>query len=144
MNDAIATDLPFSVSQRQLFRSLAGAMIPAAPSSGLPGADDDVIFFDILCASVPLAEHVRVALSALQNALEEGGDINAVAQTLEPEHVGLFVSLVVRCFYRDERVMRSLEMEVRPPYPGGFEVEQGDWSLLDPVRERLPFYRGVK
>ncbi|MGH7054344.1 MAG: hypothetical protein ACREFK_16060 [Stellaceae bacterium] len=30
--------------------------------------------------------------------------------------------------------MRSLGMEPRPPYPKGFEVESGDWSLLDPVR----------
>jgi hypothetical protein len=37
--------------------------------------------------------------------------------------------------------MQSLGMEVRPPFPKGFEVEQGDWSLLDPVRVRQPFYR---
>jgi hypothetical protein len=37
--------------------------------------------------------------------------------------------------------MRSLGMEPRPPYPKGFAVEQGDWSLLDPVRARPTLYR---
>jgi hypothetical protein len=51
--------------------------------------------------------------------------------------------IVLQCYYRDDRVMRSLGMEVRPPFPKGFEVEQGDWSLLDPVRARQPFFREV-
>jgi hypothetical protein len=51
--------------------------------------------------------------------------------------------IVLQCYYRDDRVMRSLGMEVRPPFPKGFELEQGDWSLLDPVRARRPFFREV-
>ena len=51
--------------------------------------------------------------------------------------------IVLQCYYRDDRVMRSLGMEVRPPFPKGFVVEQGDWSLLDPVRARPKMYREV-
>ena len=51
--------------------------------------------------------------------------------------------IVLQCYYRDDRVMRSLDMEVRPPFPKGFEVEQGDWSLLDPVRARPKLFRDV-
>ena len=39
--------------------------------------------------------------------------------------------------------MRSLGMEPRPPVPKGFEVEQGVWSLLDPVRARPTLYRDI-
>ena len=39
--------------------------------------------------------------------------------------------------------MESLGMEARPPFPKGYEVEQGDWSLLDPVRARPKMYREV-
>ena len=49
--------------------------------------------------------------------------------------------VVLLCYYRDDRVMRSLNMETRPPFPKGFTVEQGDWSLLDPVRSRPKLYR---
>ena len=50
-------------------------------------------------------------------------------------------SVILQCYYRDDRVMRSLGMEPRPPFPNGHEVEQGDWSLLDPVRKRPKLYR---
>ena len=53
------------------------------------------------------------------------------------------VRVVLLCYYRDDRVMRSLGQETRPPFPRGHVVEQGDWSLLDPVRARPPMYRLV-
>ena len=51
--------------------------------------------------------------------------------------------IVLLCYYRDDRVMVSLGLELRPPFPKGHVVEQGDWSLLDPVRTRQPFWRAV-
>lgn len=41
-------------------------------------------------------------------------------------------------------VLRSLDMEPRPPFPKGFAVEQGDWSLLEPVKRRGRLYREVR
>jgi hypothetical protein len=46
------------------------------------------------------------------------------------------VRVVLQCYYRDDRVLRSLGLELRPPFPKGYELEQGDWSLLDPVKAR--------
>ena len=40
-------------------------------------------------------------------------------------------------------IQRSLGMEPRPPFRKGFEVEQGEWSLLEPVRARGRIYREV-
>jgi hypothetical protein len=40
-------------------------------------------------------------------------------------------------------VMRSIGMEARPPFPKGHELEQGDWSLLEPVRARGRIWRRV-
>jgi hypothetical protein len=40
--------------------------------------------------------------------------------------------------------MHALGQEPRAPFPKGHVVEQGDWSLLDPVRARKPLYRRVK
>ena len=39
--------------------------------------------------------------------------------------------------------MASIGMEPRAPFPNGFDVQQGDWSLLDPVRARGKIYRDV-
>ena len=52
--------------------------------------------------------------------------------------------LVTQCYYRDDRVVRSLGMELRPPHPEGYAVDQGDWSVLDQVRKRQPFHRRVE
>ena len=49
--------------------------------------------------------------------------------------------VVLQCYYRDDRVVRSLGLEPRPPYPKGHVLEDGSWSLLDPVRARPPFWR---
>ena len=46
------------------------------------------------------------------------------------------VRVVLQCYYRDDRVLRSLGLELRPPFPSGYQLEQGDWSLLDPVKAR--------
>ena len=50
-------------------------------------------------------------------------------------------AVTARCYYRDDRVMASIGIEVRPPFPEGYAVEEGDLSLLDPVRARGPIWR---
>jgi hypothetical protein len=50
---------------------------------------------------------------------------------------------VLQCYYRDDRVLRALGVEPRPPYPRGRVLEQGDWSLLDAVRSRPRMWRDI-
>ena len=146
-----------SVEERRALRCLVALMIPASDEYGVPGADDEAIFADIVRSLGRDADAVRRALRRLDElslgasgglpfadlAVEERG---AHAQRLREEQPALaavLVAAVVRCYYRDDRVMRSLGMEPRPPFPEGFEVEQGDWSLLEPVRSRGRIYRDV-
>lgn len=150
--DAIATDRPLTPNEQRALRGLAGMMIPASAEYGLPGADDDAIFGDILTTLVRSAASVREALQLLDTlAGRPFGEIDASAQRDAAELfrasgsplVQTVVTLVVQSYYRDDRVMRSLGMEPRPPFPRGFELEEGDWSLLDPVRARPKMYRKV-
>ena len=46
------------------------------------------------------------------------------------------VRVVLQCYYRDDRVLRSLGLELRAPFPKGYTLKEGDWSLLDPVKAR--------
>jgi hypothetical protein len=131
-------------------RCVAGMMIPASASHAVPGADDDMIFADIVASIGRDAGLVKQALRRL-GALGDGvfADLDPVQRQVAAtalqdaggEKLTALTRVIVQCYYRDDRVMRSLGMEVRPPFPKGFEVEQGDWSLLDPVRARAPFYR---
>src|SRR5580704_10931054 len=133
-------------------RVLAGTIIPPSSSYGVPGADDERIFNDILRSLERDRDDICRALAHL--AAFAGG---AFAD-LEPERraatangfreVGgaplvALVRVVLLCYYRDDRVMRSLGQEPRPPFPKGHVVEQGDWSLLEPVRKRPRLYRVV-
>ena len=146
----IANEHPLSSGQRATLRLLAGLMIPASARHGVPGADDEIIFTDILNTLRPQAERVGEMLRNLDAfagqpfATLDAGQQGSVAQAFRKNRsAGLMaaVNATVQCYYRDDRVMRSLGMEARPPFPGGFEVEQGDWSLLDPVRQRAPLFR---
>jgi len=139
-----------SADQCRALRCLAEMMIPASAEYGVPSAGDEAIFGDILQS---LGRDAGPAVAVLQrlDALAGGpfADLDqqrrdAVAAELRESGGGALAYLtrtILQCYYRDGRVMRSLGMEPRPPYPKGFEVEQGDWSLLDPVRARPKLYR---
>jgi hypothetical protein len=131
-------------------RALAGTIIPPSATYGVPGADDERIFGDILrslerdrddiCRA--LAHLASLAGGAFAN-LEPARSIEVAARFREAGGAPLaaLVRVVLLCYYRDDRVMRSLGQEPRPPFPKGHVVEQGDWSLLDPVRARPRMYR---
>lgn len=150
MTTLIGTDHPLPEPHRRTLRHLAACMIPADERYAVPGADDDAIFTDLLATARPHASSIAQALAALDAiAGEPFSDLGDDARAAAAERfrasgsplVGLLVSLVVQCYYRDDRVMRSLGMEPRPPFPAGYEVEDGDWSLLNPVRARGRMYR---
>ncbi len=133
-------------------RALAGMIIPASQTYGVPGADDERIFNDILRSLERDRDDICRALAHLAALaggafadLEPGRRTEVAATFREAGGAPLaaLVRVVLLCYYRDDRVMRSLGQEPRPPFPKGHVVEQGDWSLLDPVRARPPMYRVV-
>jgi hypothetical protein len=141
-----------SVDQRRSLRCLAETIIPASTEYAVPGAGDEVIFADILRSFGRDADHVVAVLQTLDTL--SGGvfaDLDpmtrdAVTARLHAVGGAALTSLtwiILQCYYRDDRVMRSLDLEARPPFPKGFEVEQGDWSLLDKVRARSKLWRVV-
>jgi hypothetical protein len=141
-----------SADQRRSLRCLAEMIIPASAEYDVPSAGDAVIFADILRSFGRDTDHVVAVLRTLDVlaggvfAELEPSRREAVAARLHEaggDALMYLTRIVLQCYYRDDRVMRSLGLEVRPPFPKGFEVEQGDWSLLDPVRVRPPFFREV-
>ncbi len=126
-------------------RTIAGLMIPASEEYKVPGADDAAIQADILktlgrdtkpmaaaldhlarLAGQPLAELDAAKRDAVVQEFRASG--GAAAATL--------ARVVLQCYYRDDRVLRSLNIELRAPFPKGYVLPDGDWSLLDPVKAR--------
>jgi hypothetical protein len=133
-------------------RALAGTIIPPGPAYGVPGADDERIFGDILRSLERDHDDICRALAHLvtlsggafaELGPERRAEVAAAFREAGGAPLAALVRVVLLCYYRDDRVMRSLGQEPRPPFPIGHVVEQGDWSLLDPVRARPPMYRRV-
>lgn len=137
-------------AEKRDLRALAGMMIPPSTTYDVPGADDALIFADIVAS---LERDTEDARSALKQLAALGG--GAFADLAPARRAGVAAAfkeaggaplsalnrVVLLCYYRDDRVMRSLGQEPRSPFPRGHDVEQGDWSLLDPVRKRTPIWR---
>jgi hypothetical protein len=136
--------------QRADLRIVASMMIPASSEYGVPGADDAAIQADILTTLGRDAPAVRDALDHLARLagapLAELDTARREAVATEFRKAGglaaaTLIRVVLQCYYRDDRVVRSLGLELRPPFPKGYQLEQGDWSLLDPVKARAPMWR---
>jgi hypothetical protein len=137
--------LSLSEAEIGTLRSLAGVMIPASAEYGVPGADDPAIFASLLAslgrdaADVKQALEALTALSATPYAdLPEAhrAELAAVFNARPDAAIATLHRVLLLCYYRDDRVMQALGQEQRPPFPKGFSLEHGDWSLLDPVRTR--------
>ncbi len=131
-------------------REIAGTMIPADAALGMPGADDPDILADIVRSVGRDLPQVREALAAIGS--KSGGSFAGMSQDerealINDYHAdgsvpaATLARVIVGAYYRDDRVLLALGHEARAPFPKGYVVEQGDWSLLDPVRHRAPFWR---
>jgi len=147
----MTADSPLTPAQRDDLRVIAGIIIPASAEFDVPGADDPAIQADIVATLGRDTALVREALDELARlagqrplASLDPGRRETVALELRAKGgaaVATLTRVVLQCYYRDDRVVRSLGLEPRPPYPKGHVLEDGDWSLLDPVRARPPMWR---
>ncbi len=126
---------PLSSIERANLGKIADAMIPADPALGMPAAGDPLIQADF-------EKSIGRDLPAVREALASyaGQEINdwyakagAAGRTLG--------RLVLAAYYRDDRVLLAIGHEARAPFPKGYEVEQGNWTLLELVKHRAPFWR---
>jgi hypothetical protein len=140
----MADEQVLTPAQRDDLRALSGVIIPASDEYRVPGADDEKIQADMLKTLGRDTREVREALTLLAKLSEGSFAALEPAQRLRTalrlratgaSCVATLTRVVMQCYYRDDRVVRSLGLEARAPFPKGHVLEHGDWSLLDPVRE---------
>ncbi len=134
----MATDNPPTPIETDDLRIIAGMIIPVSAEFAVPGADDPAIQADIVAT---LGRDAALVREALDPARQEAAAI--ALRVTGGAAVATLTRVVLQCYYRDDRVVRSLGSEPRRPYPKGHILEDGDWSLLDPVRRRPPMWRRV-
>lgn len=144
--------MSLSETQKADLAAIAACIIPASERYRVPGADDPAIQADMLATLGRDAPGVIRALEQLTQLA--GGPFAALpadrsaAVALELRAAGgpavaTLTRVVLQTYYRDDRVVRSLGLEPRAPFPLGHVLEDGDWSLLDPVKARAPMWRRV-
>ena len=141
-----------TTAQRDDLRVIAGMMIPESDEYKVPGADDAMIQGDILAT---LGRDTRQVAAALDHIARLAGKPLAALDEAKREAVvkefrasgggpaATLARVILQCYYRDDRVLRSLGLELRAPFPKGHVLPDGDWSLLDPVKARPPSLRGA-
>jgi len=136
---------PLTPPQRADLRTVAAMMIPASEEYKVPGADDAAIQADILATLGRDTKRVAAALDYLARLADgplaalDAQRREAVAREFRTSGgvaAATLIRVVLQCYYRDDRVLRSLGLELRPPFPKGHVLPDGDWSLLDPVKAR--------
>ena len=149
MGDVATTAFPDA--ETRALSDIAGTMIPADAALKVPGADDPVIMADIVKSLGRDLADVRAAVTAI-GAKANGAFASMNVDSREKlltEYIAsggaasTLARVILSAYYRDDRVLISLGMEPRAPFPKGHVLEQGDWSLLDPVRARPRMWRDV-
>ena len=136
------TDQSFTETELAALATLAALIIPASEAHGMPGADDPAILSGIVRAAGSRRERLAAALAAV--ATLEGATPEARGEAFRaafPAEAGILQTITAECYYRDPRVLRALGLTPRPPFPLGHQVEDSDWSLLDPVKGMRPIWR---
>jgi hypothetical protein len=141
----MTASLQLTRAQRDDLRTVAGMIVPASDTYKVPGADDPAIQADILAT---LGRDTKLVVAALDHLARLAGQPLAELDTAKRDAVAqefrssggaaaaTLVRVVLQCYYRDDRVLRSLGLELRAPFPKGYVLPEGDWSLLDPVKAR--------
>ena len=141
----MSESLQLTRTQRDDLRTVAGMIVPPSDEYKVPGADDPAIQADMLAT---LGRDIKVVSAALDHLARLAGQPlaeldaarrDAVAQEFRKNGgaaAATLIRVVLQCYYRDDRVLTSLGLELRAPFPRGHVLPDGDWSLLDPVKAR--------
>ena len=144
-------------SNTHLLDAVLDTLIPASEDGRMPSAGRLELGETIRQANGAFWPSTLEGLAALDEKARQKGaagfhalsplDRRETLALSEESHPTLLPGLVFHtysAYYRHPQVLEALGLEARPPFPKGFEIEEGDPSLLEPVQRRAPFYRKVE
>lgn len=153
MNDKIIATEKLDAQLRTTLIALLDTMIPSNEEFNVPSAGTEDIVSDVvhsMTGNAPtIVSEMLVRLNQQSTKrfeeLDDAARWQAFTELQRTDALAFRTlgGILLQCYYRNDQVLESLGMEPRAPFPLGNEVEQGDWSLLDPVKARGSFYREV-
>jgi Gluconate 2-dehydrogenase subunit 3 len=146
----------FSESQMASLNVLIDMLIPASKDGRMPSARSLDLFADISDMPPMNRAQLEVGLADLDTRAGQrygrvfAGLRSEEAKALVEEQrakasifIQVFMTQTTGRYLADDSVMLLMGLEVRPPWPKGHVVTQGDWSLLDFVKKQAKIYRQV-
>jgi hypothetical protein len=146
-----------SADELRCLAALLDVLIPPRQDGDLPGAgqlgiakhlqselDDDPGFLAAMRSGLAaLEDRARTAGATHFAALDAPARVEAL-QAVAGAQPGFLPGVLFHTYvgyYRDDRVLRALGLEARPPFPEGYALEPGDLDRLDAVRRRPRMWR---
>lgn len=131
---------------------VAEIIIPSSTERSLPSAGDPAIIAMMQSSLDRDRDAFRLALCRVLEAskgrlaampTEEQASLLVGLRNRFPDSFAIVESVIAKAYYRDPRVLSALGLRPTPPFPDGYAIDEGDWTLLDPVRARGPVWRNV-
>ncbi len=153
----MTTAPPFSRDAMHALVHVLDDLVPPSADGRLPGAGglglatylDTAL--DVMPELKAMVAPSLTALDGLARRRDPGGldalsaaDRAAVLLELASSDDALPPILAIHAYtgyYQQPIVLEALGLEARPPHPKGYEMEENDLSLLDPVRQRAKLFR---
>jgi hypothetical protein len=138
--------------QERTLLALIYLIIPPSEDGRMPGAaDTGFIAYMYDRNLVPWIQEglIVIAGESYQMHENEFSGLNVaeqlqITEKIRRKHPRFFIRLtteIIQCYYQHETVIKAIGLEARPPFPDGYQVEEGDLTLLGPVYERGKIYR---
>lgn len=141
-------------TQAELLSLMLETLIPAAPQRGLPSGAK--VRFAEFAATKGILPKVVIAVDAIGTlarerhsvefgALEPAARLALLTDRNQPNAMAIaeMQTYLLHCYYQNPIVVSAIGMEPKAPFPEGYQVEEGDLLLLEPVFLRGKLYRDV-
>lgn len=155
----VRLDMParaFSTSQRSALDALMDLMIPESRDGNMPAAASLGLYDDLMDLPSAVRTHFERGLDALNASAAntqskpfaelERDDASALVELMRRDDAAFISAFTLHTtarYLQNASVMEALGLEARPNWPEGHEVAEGDWGLLEPVRQRGRIWREV-
>lgn len=141
-----------SEEERYTLNFILNQMIPASEDGRLPSATEvGFLSYSQTKGTISWVREgiVKVNKESLERYKGSFADLNPSEQVELIEllrrkmfqYFGRLVHQVIECYYQDDKVLAAIGAAVRPPFPEGFHVPDGDLTLLESVYLREKIYR---
>ncbi len=123
--------------------------LPAAGAMGLASEVEDrarrvpslrsALVSVLDAVSLDVSVHAAGGFNAISE--ERRDEVLRLVESTMPQRFTTFLQLVYTVYYMRPEVHARIGWSGRPPQPDGFELPPFDESLLEPVRQRGPFWK---